>query len=331
VRLDRSSFDTVLTWLPSDTETVACARNIPMPTLEGLSDAKGITESNWSKRLAESIATPCPLRHLREGKYHKSLLGQQLTLAVDATRNIHIVDAWGGQRYEGCSVLEFQNDLGPLGTKLEADLRRDCKRVQHVFGQTVFVFEPAILRKHYVKDESWEGTFICHPAPNLLLIATQERFLREVLERRKLRARDRALPDELPIWKSVDRQSSCWMIRHVTRGVGRRTRGVAWSLKACEKPPTLVLAFSPDDANSAQANAWAVGRILEWATKFEVIVGTKKNADGTAVIKVALAKAQPDQANLTLEDRITLRAVPLSFFLMTLQSDPVVVEPGSEP
>jgi hypothetical protein len=121
------------------------------------------------------------------------------------------------------------------------------------------------------------------------------------------------------------------MIRHVTRGVGRKTRGVAWSLQACEKPPTLVLAFSPDDANSAEAKSCAVARIFEWTVRFGVNAGMKKNADGTAVIKVALAKAQPDQANLAPEDRITLRAVPLSFFLMTLQSDPVIVEPGSQP
>jgi hypothetical protein len=57
--------------------------------------------------------------------------------------------------------------------------------------------------------------FITQPQPNLVLIATDEAFLRDVLERRSQPPAERALPDNLALWKYVDQTSAAWMIRNL--------------------------------------------------------------------------------------------------------------------
>ncbi|HEV8003292.1 MAG TPA: hypothetical protein VGP63_25625 [Planctomycetaceae bacterium] len=326
-KIDRSSFEECLAWLPVDTETLRVRRGVAsgplqdeMPKVDQNGFPK-IDKAKWGQWAVREIATPSPLAHLRGGKYG---VGRQPMLAIAATRYVEIVDPWGGQRYQGCCILQFQDDFGPIGTKLEEDLRKGCKSVRSVAGETVYAFEQSVPRKWYVKDEPWEGTFICRPAPNLLLVATQEAFLETVLKRRCQKVSDRALPDNLPFWKNVDVKSSAWMVRHIKRKSSKQTIGVAWSLAASKSSPGIVLTFSHDDLRFKAARDWAATRILERATAFGFPASLKKSPQ-TAILSIEWPKPDPNEPPGPPSDNYDPQLVSYSFFLVSLESDPVVI------
>lgn len=328
-KIDRSSFEECLAWLPVNTETLRVRRDDPSHPLqdEPRVDQNGfpkLDRAKWGQWAVREIATPHPLDNLRDGKYGKQLIGRKTTLAIAATRYVEIVDGWGGQRFQGCCILQFENDLGPAGTKLEEELRRDCKTVRSVAGERVYVFEQSVVRKFYVKDEAWEGTFICRPAPNLLFVATQEAFLETVLKRRRQKVSDRALPDNLPFWKSVDVKSSAWMVRHIKRKSSKQTIDVAWSLAASKSSPGIVLTFSHDDPTFKAARDWAASRVLERATAFGFPASLKKNA-ATAILSIEWPNPVPNEPPAPPVDNFDPQFVSYSFFLVSLESDPVVV------
>ncbi len=326
-KIDQSSLEECLGWLPVDTETLRVRRgeaSRPFRDETPKADQNGfpkLDKAKWGQWAVREIATASPLASLRGGKYD---VGRQPRLAIDATRYLESVDPWGGQRYQGCCILQFQDDFGPIGTKLEEDLRKDCKSRRSLAGEPVYVFEQSVPRKFYVKDEPWEGTFICRPAPNLLLVATQEAFLETVLNRRRKKMGDRALPDNLPFWKNVDVKSPAWMVRHIKRKSSKQTIGVAWSLAASPSSPGIVLTFSHDDPKFKAARDWTTARIRERAKGFGFPTSLKKT-EATAVLSIEWPKPDPNEPPGTPGDNSDPQLVSFSFFLVSLLSDPVVV------
>jgi hypothetical protein len=85
--------------------------------------------------------------------------------------------------------------------------------VETIAKQEVFVFQK--------KQEQDQWTFfIAHPKPNILLAATDSKYLEEVLKRMALKGKPktRALPENLPEWKHVDLKARYWGIRHYDKG-----------------------------------------------------------------------------------------------------------------
>jgi hypothetical protein len=64
-----------------------------------------------------------------------------------------------------------------------------------------------------LEDDLWK-IFVSMPQPNILLCATDEEFLKDVLNRMKQKAEKRALPDNLPEWEYVDLSAKYWAVRH---------------------------------------------------------------------------------------------------------------------
>src|SRR5262249_21712866 len=75
-------------------------------------------------------------------------------------------------------------------------------------GQRVAIFTEKL------EEDEWTY-YVCHPRPNILIWATSQPYLKEVLERIE-KPGPRALPDNLPEWKQVDTTAPIWAIRHYT-------------------------------------------------------------------------------------------------------------------
>jgi hypothetical protein len=239
-------------------------------------------------------------------------------MTVRARRAFEVFDPWGSDRYQGCDILIFEEDLGPIGAALEQRWRQECKRVQNVDRQPLYCFERSGSRKPYIKDLEWEGTFICRPAPNVLIVTNQVAFLKTVLERRRVKPRDRALPDRLPLWRNVDRKAPAWEVRHAQMKTATGTQAAAWTLAIEEPPGQIVLNFSPDDRQSAATSRTAALRIDDWAKKFGLISELKEASDGSARLRIRIPKAQPGQSG---------DFVAFGFFLRKLITDPIVEGP----
>jgi hypothetical protein len=318
-KLDRSSFEECLAWLPVDTESVRVGRTIVFDPPDNNKLPK-VEEATWGKWFLRAYATPTQLASLQDGQYHKQLVGRQVALAVDATRYGEVVDKFGGQRYQGCCILEFQDDLAAVGAKLEEQWRKDCKSVRSIAGQPVYAFGPERYPL-WVGKYNWEGTFICRPAPNLLLVATQEEFLETVLKRRGHKASDRALPDNLPFWKSVDRAAQAWMVRYIKRNT---PNGLAWSLAASKSSPGFVVTFTPDDTFSKPISDGAAGRVLEFANGYKLVPTLKEGAAGAAILSIELPKKPPEEKGDAAGQIDDVQRYAIGFFLILLESDPVV-------
>lgn len=81
------------------------------------------------------------------------------------------------------------------------------------------------------KPKPWQGTYLVLLTPEILLCATSDAYLKELLERVDIPPADRALPDALAEWKHIDPSAPAWMIRHIPHENAKRVvDGVTWSL-----------------------------------------------------------------------------------------------------
>ena len=62
--------------------------------------------------------------------------------------------------------------------------------------------------------------FVAHPRPDVLLSATNRDYLSTVLSRMTTKAAERALPEDLPEWKHLNRSAREWAMRHFSRAAG---------------------------------------------------------------------------------------------------------------
>jgi hypothetical protein len=313
--IERPSFETVLGWLPTDTERLYVARSYPL--LEPDLNKSQVDDPKLPQSLLRAWAGP-----LNDGQFRKLLEGKQLALTVAGSRAMWVFDFWGNNRYEGAFVYVFAQDLGSAGTTLERDWTRTCKSSRTVAGETVYDFAPPPPGKPYIKREPWEGIFICRPAANVVMVATQEAYLTTILQRRRFKPRDRALPDDLPLWKDVDRQATAWAVRHIKKRVGDKWLAAAWTLAVSKSGHGFSLCYSPDAAPSRAAAAEAADRINGMARRAEIPTEFKAEPDGRAQMELDLSKwKRPPNEEGMFPD---LRLVNLSFFLNAFQIDPVI-------
>lgn len=231
--------EATLKWLPTDTEIVVVARSFKMPGSAELSIV-GLKPTAAAAKMLQVHAMG-PLLSLDKSKYVDLLAGKKIALALGAGRSFDVVSEFGSVRYQGCHVLIFEDDLAKTGDRLTELLRKDANAIHTVEGYKTYVFKSVVVKDSVFKDKDWEGVFVVRPQPNVLLVATQEAFLKEVLERRRLKPADRAFPKQLSVWKHVDRSASAWIIRlqHLT---WRHTLGT----------PAYVVTLQPDKRNELE-------------------------------------------------------------------------------
>ena len=128
--IERPSFETVLSWLPTDTERLYVARSYPL--LEPDLNKSQVDDPKLPQSLLRAWAGP-----LSDGQFRKLLEGKQLALTVAGSRAMWVFDFWGANRYEGAFIYVFAQDLGSAGTTLDRDWTRTCKSSRTVEGEKV--------------------------------------------------------------------------------------------------------------------------------------------------------------------------------------------------
>jgi hypothetical protein len=190
----------ILDWLPTDTETLVVANGPFEIPLE-------VTYAAPFRVSAQSLA--CGLLYLvQNGLLQEKLRGQKVLTAVEASRRFTSPNGLGMMPYEGCQMLKFDESAhDAVKTAFESCFARAIRTIQ--LGGTKVAF----FKEQHEEDE-W-SYFVAQPEPGLLLCATNERFLEEVLTRITAEEHsDRAFPDDLPEWEHVNVAASVWGIRH---------------------------------------------------------------------------------------------------------------------
>jgi len=108
-------------------------------------------------------------------------------------------------RFEGCSITILK-DFTERTTLLN-QMASHAKRFHNLQGHRVAEFEEKL------EEDVWK-VFVAMPAPTVLLCATDQAFLTEVLSRMHQKALNRALPEALFEWKHVNTSANFWSLRH---------------------------------------------------------------------------------------------------------------------
>lgn len=198
----------VLSWLPADTETLLVAtRPFWMSNFqigeEGDKNRK-VTKEELEKNF-ESLTLS--LFNSKEGLLEKHLEGKKVLFAAEGSRHFRSPAGLGELPFEGCALAVFKDDLGDSRDAFMKDAAHVAVRMEEIEGQKVAVFEEPS------EQDIWT-IFITFPQKGVVLVATNERFLQEMLARMRRSEGERALPDTLPEWRYVNRQAQFWGLRH---------------------------------------------------------------------------------------------------------------------
>jgi hypothetical protein len=215
-----------LSWLPPDTETVIVAQHaMKVPDV-------GPSLFNYDNVFQLVPTGPAFIVH--EGVFRKELSGHKILCAVEGSRNFTFPIGEFGlglMLYEGAHLIQFEPSAEKAVRKAFEVCHEKAEKRIELGRHKIAVFT--------VKEKKGSWTYlVAQPNPGLLVIATNESYLRETLTRSAEKPAKRALPDDLPEWKQVDVKADVWGIRHYRK-------------ESAEKDPTSPLmgkqvAFMPD-------------------------------------------------------------------------------------
>jgi hypothetical protein len=143
----------------------------------------------------------------RNTHLEKRLEGKKVLFALAASRRFRPPAGLGEMPYEGCVLAFFKDDLRERRDAFMKDAEQSAVRVDKVKGLEVAVFEERS------EEDVWTS-FVAFPQDGVLLVATNEEFLEEVLARMGGTKGERALADTLREWKYVNMKAQFWGLRH---------------------------------------------------------------------------------------------------------------------
>jgi hypothetical protein len=194
-----SQVDEVLNWLPLDTETIIVAKG-PFKI-----ERSGDRQSFHFQTAAQSMAFGI-LQELKP----KDLASKSISLAIEGSRCFRSPRGLGMMPYQGCQVIVFEEGAAPALAAAMQSLVQKARRTTELSGKRVAVFE-----------ERWEQDtwtlYVTQPKPQVVLCATHEGYLKDVLSRMEGKPSARAMPQDLPEWKYVDTNSPVWALRHYSK------------------------------------------------------------------------------------------------------------------
>ncbi len=186
----------VLWWLPVDTQTLVVVQG-PTKFLEALGGDRGEDGpivGSWLPSMAHE-GKPAPLA------------GTTVKLLVGGSRRFRAPKDLGPMRYEGATITVFEHDIDDRTAR---SLHEAATQSETIAGWRVSLF------KFRMEQDDWT-TYIAQPKPNILISATHRGYLADLLGRMEQHAGDRAFPDNLAEWKSIDPTARLWGMRHYDR------------------------------------------------------------------------------------------------------------------
>jgi len=207
VKENKSSPDSIrelLWWLPEDTETISVVRG-PFKVVARGEPSEDMSAKDYVDLALHQTPLGC-LGIIKDGAFLKHFIGRTVSFCVEGSRRFRPPSSLGGMRFEGCSIVMLEQDLAER-TALLNQMVSQAKVFHNLEGHRVAEFEEKL------EQDTWKF-LVAMPAPNVLLCATNQEFLAEVLNRITRRGARRALPETLPEWKHINTEARFWAVRH---------------------------------------------------------------------------------------------------------------------
>jgi beta-lactamase regulating signal transducer with metallopeptidase domain len=248
----------VLYWLPMDTETLIVSRDFQARAIRDDANwKKSLAEPNFFRTLTRSLAV-APLFDLPPA-VQELFTGVQIEWAVLGGRNYEFTSAFGGYRFDGCSVLRFAEPIfaatdgnpDPLAQPLRKALHLAAQDHWRIAQTEVYVFPiNKKERESWVKPRTGEGLYLAIHDDHTMILATSDVFLLKTLRRIDGESLDRALPANLPEWNDIVFSAGTWGIRRVPErtptGEPTSVSSVVWtSIHSDEPDEALAVLYRP--------------------------------------------------------------------------------------
>lgn len=196
--------DSLLAWLPADTETLVVAQQ---PFQIAMEDN---TKSPSALAMAQLFLLGL-MDAAEKGKLLKDLVGRTVRLAALAARRFGEEPEHhqaGEQRgglgmipYQGCGIYSFAEPLAqPILTR-PPEL-------------TILGYHAWVSKGSQSDQPDRDDYFVSMLKPDLMLVCNSRAFFQETVARVGQPPQRRALPADLPEWKLVDRSVPLWGITH---------------------------------------------------------------------------------------------------------------------
>jgi hypothetical protein len=137
---------------------------------------------------------------------------QKISLAMQGSRKFRSPRGFGLMPFEGCTFIFFAEQLSDRADQYFKAASASALRIEEVDGHKILVFQNRL----YPDTPLWT-TFVGFAGSNVLFVATDMDYLREVLSRIAGKKGVRALPDTSAEWGYVDTGAQFWGLRHFDR------------------------------------------------------------------------------------------------------------------
>ncbi len=202
---DSHGWKPVLYWLPADTELLVKAVPSSIPTNNRSGDilfGPLVTEKAPEEQIEAEV--------LANNKLFEKC---QVSFALHGARVFELPGGLGLGGSQSADLIVFGEDSKGLSGKVI-----DCLRTRSTFNQVVqgievlsfetapFSFARCVPGNH--------AQYLCSPYEGVIVAANDLSYLRELLFRMRNPAANRALPDGLPEWSSLDQNADLIVVRH---------------------------------------------------------------------------------------------------------------------
>jgi hypothetical protein len=196
--------DSILTWLPADTETLVVAQQPFTLNQADQSKLPGALEMAQGYVLGLLVAA-------EKETLYASLVGRTVQRAALSARRFgeeppNLPSGGRGSGlgmifYQGCAVYAFTEPVPDSVLTRPPD--------ETIMGHRVWVSKGS--QRDLPDSDTY---FVSLLKPDLMLACNNREFFREMVSRRDGPSQPRALPADLPEWKLVDRTAPLWALCH---------------------------------------------------------------------------------------------------------------------
>lgn len=235
----------MLAWFPADTETLVAATG-PLRMPKMTRDASGVLSLDRSPELVrDTFRQFFLLLLLRLEKQFKDV---PISAAIEGSRMFRPPNGLGMASYQGGAIAVFKDDITVPAAAFINDSAATTMKTEQIEGQSVQVFQEK-------SEGNIQTIYVAFRRPDVVVVATDESYLREILARMSGKQDERALPDSLPEWRHVDTSAAFWAVRHFPKAEaangGLLPEACRVGHSTDEKPIGLTFSFSPGASNLA--------------------------------------------------------------------------------
>jgi len=198
--------DTILNWLPENTETVVVAQE-PFTISESNPNTEpgALTEARGYILGLLDAANQGKLFHALEGRTLRFALLTGRKFANHPTDRNNVLPL-GLIAYQGCATYAFAKPV--------AEMASSGRPGTVIAGKQVWVSKGREYEPTRDADQRWATYLVALLSPDLILVCNDRDFFSSVVSRMTTRPVKQAFPPSLSEWKQMNRSAPFWGFRH---------------------------------------------------------------------------------------------------------------------